>query len=145
MDDKLQSKQTMNLGTFEVTGTQLIVSDPGYELEWVKNDSLGIVLSNCQSGTWRAETIIKHFEPSGFRITSELRVIHASIQEPHLLKWEKQEGGIGVDSGQAGVFDLNHFRDDSLAPIDIKWTFHNEPASPEELWYSFCCELTNTP
>jgi hypothetical protein len=133
----------MNLGTFEVTGTQLVVSDPGYKLEWVKNDLLGIVLSNCQSGTWRAETSVKYFETGDYPLIYELQTIHMSTQGTQLLNWEQQDDGISVDSGQAGIFDLNHFRDDSLVPGDIKWTCNGGPAILEELWYSYCCELTD--
>lgn len=141
MNYKLQSKETVDLGTFELTGTQLVVSDPGYELAWVRNDPLGIILTDCLSGTWRAETVIKRFEGAKFPIILELRVFHSSIQDVQLLSWERQDDGISVDSGQAGVYDLNHFRDDSLVPKDIKWSYEGGPASPEELWYSYCCEL----
>ena len=145
MSHELQSKQTISLGTFESTGTHLVISDPGYELDWIRNSSLGIVLADCSSGMWKAETIIKYFDASNFPCTSELRAIHTSVRDSGLLNWEQQEGGISVDAGQAGIYDLNHFRDDSLVPRDIKWTFEDSgPASPDELWYSYCCELTGS-
>jgi hypothetical protein len=142
-DYKLESKTTIDLGTFEATGTQLVVSDPGYGLDTVKIPGLGVVLTNCQSGTWCGEVIIKHFNPPGFPLTSELRAIHSSVSNFTALKWERQRDGIGTDSGQAGVYDLAHFHDQSLVPQNIKWTVGQPgPADPKDLWYSYCCELT---
>src|SRR6266508_1274797 len=91
MNYKLQSKRTVSLGTFEATGTQLVVSDPGYDLDTVRVPSLGAVLSNCQSGTWRAEVVIKHFDPPGFPLTSELRAIHNRTTDPSALTMHRPE------------------------------------------------------
>lgn len=141
-DFKLQSKSTVSLGTFETTGTQLVVSDPGYDLKTVRD--FGAILKNCQSGTWQAEVIVKHFGPHDIPRASELRATHSSVADPSALKWERQRGGIGVDTAQAGVYDLAHFHDHSLVPRDIKWTVgRSGPAIPEDLWYSYCCELTS--
>jgi hypothetical protein len=143
MNYKLLSKRTVSLGTFEATGTQLVVSDPGYDLDTLRVPSLGAVLSNCQSGTWRAEVVLKHFDPPGFPLTSELRAIHNRTTDPSALKWEKQSNGISTDYAQAGIYDLAHFHDRSLVPPDIKWTIgQSGPADPDDLWYSYCCELT---
>jgi hypothetical protein len=104
---------------------------------------LGAVLTNCQTGTWRAEVIIKHFDPPGFSLTSELRAVHSSISDLGTLQWERQHDGIGTDTAQAGVYDVAHFHDHSLVPRDIKWTVgQSGPAIPDDLWYSYCCELT---
>lgn len=139
---RLQSKRTVSLGTFEATGPQLVVADPGYDLATVRIPGLGAVLTNCQSGTWRAEVIIKHFDPPGFSLTSELRAVHSSVLDLGALQWEPQRHGIGADTGQAGVYDLAHFHDHSLVPRDIKWTVgQSGPANPDDLWYSYCCEL----
>jgi hypothetical protein len=145
MNYKLQYKHTISLGAFEITGTQLIISDPGYDLDTVTVPGLGAVLNNCQSGTWQAEVVIKHFDPPGLSLTSELRTMHNRVTEPSVLIWEKQSDYIGVDYGQTGVYDLAHFHDHALVPPDIKWTFGQAtPADPDDLWYSYCCELTGS-
>jgi hypothetical protein len=140
---KLRSKRRVNLGTFTGTGAQLVVADPGYDLNTVRAGGLGVVLSNCQSGMWNAEVVIKDFESLPFPLTSELRVFHSTVANVAELKWEKQHGLIGTDYAQAGVYDLAHFHDHSLVPQDIKWTIGSSgPADPNDLWYSYCCELT---
>lgn len=143
MGYKLESECAVSLGTFETTGTKLIVSDPGYDLDTARD--FGAILTNCQSGTWQAEVIIKTFAPHSISQVFELRATHSSVEDPATLNWERQNRGIGVDTAQAGVYDLAHFHDHSLVPQDIKWTFRGgRPAIPEDLWYSYCCELTGS-
>jgi hypothetical protein len=109
LDYILQSKRTVSLGTFEATGSQLVVADPGYDLDTVRVPGLGAVLTNCQTGTWRAEVIIKHFDPPGFSLTSELRAVHSSISDLGTLQWERQHDGIGTDTAQAAFTTWHTF------------------------------------
>jgi len=139
----LQSKTNVFLGTFEVTSSNLVAGDPGYDLDTFKTPGLGALLTNCHSGTWNAQTVIKHFAPPAFSLTSELLAWHTNVTNPSTLKWQKQKGGIGVDGGQAGIFDLAHFSDQKIVPADVKWTQGKPgPIIPENLWYSLCCEVT---
>lgn len=139
----LRSKSTVPLGTFESTGSGLVVSDPVYRLDTARVPGLGAVLANCRTGTWRAEVVMKRFDAAGPPMASELRVVHGGIADAGLLKWEPQKDEIGADTGQVGVYDLAHFHDHSLVPPGIKWTVGGTgPAIPDDLWYSYCCELT---
>src|SRR5581483_11637394 len=136
---KLRSKRTVALGTFDVTTPKLIVADPGYDLDTAKTSGLGAVLENCKPGTWQAQVVVKEFNEPGFSLASELRVWNTNITDAALLKWEKQKGGVGVDSGQAGVYDAGHFHDPRLVPTNMNWTVGRPgPADPQDLWYSFC-------
>lgn len=135
----LQSKRAIALGEFEVGSGKLVVADPGYGLETAKTGH-GAILDGCRSGTWRAEVVVKHFGSPGFDIVSELYACHSSVTNAASLIWQKQSNMIGVDSGQAGVYDLTHFRDDSLISYGMRASM--APVDPESLWYSYCCHLT---
>ena len=85
------------LGTFEVTGDKLIVTDPCYTRD---TDCHGIV-SNVLPGTWQA-LIFTTTNTNGWgeRVT-ELQVRHSTAKVSHdnLAPFD-----VPVDSGQAGVF-----------------------------------------
>lgn len=140
---KLKSKRTVALGTFELTTSRLVVADPGYDVEEVKSQGLGTLLTNCRTGTWNAHVVIKEFDPLKFPLTAELQVWHTNEISPLALHWQRQKGSIAVDTGQAGVYDRAHFHDHGLVPANTKWTVGRPgPADPKDLWYSYCCELT---
>jgi hypothetical protein len=139
----LGSKSETQFGTFQVTSDILVVSDPGYDIETVELGS-GAMLRNPLKGRWRAHAVIAHFSSPSFSIVADLVVHHESVELTD-LSWEKGAGLVGVDAGMMGVYDLNRFHDHSVVPKDMRWTFgngKNQPAIPEDLWYSMCCELT---
>jgi hypothetical protein len=141
---QLVSKTNVLLGSFENTSSNLVVGDPGYDLDTIKVPGLGALLNNCRTGTWNAQGIYKNFEPpGGMGFTAELQVWHTNAAEPSKLKWQKQKDPIGVDTGRAGVFDLAHFRDAKIVPAETKWTV-NVPglADREGLWDLYCGEIT---
>jgi hypothetical protein len=140
----LVSKEVVELGQFECESGVLVASDPGYDLETVRRGN-GVVLSGCARGLWKCASIVKHFDHGRITIpyTSELRAVHESILSQDSLEWIEEHTAIGVDAGQAGIFDLPRFRDDSIIPRDFQWkAFGGKMASPEEPWYSYCCEIT---
>ena len=51
---------------------------------------------------------------------------------------EQQDNFVGVDSGQAGVFDAKYFEDDKLA----RQYQVEDPICPDQPWYSLCCDRT---
>jgi hypothetical protein len=54
------------------------------------------------------------------------------------LEWEELDIDVVVDSGQAGIFDLEHYFDDSVIEEEPKFDCdHNK-------WYRACCEQTLT-
>ena len=139
----LGSKSETQFGTFQVTGDTLVVSDPGYDLETVERGN-GAKLRDPLKGVWRAHAIIAHFSSPSFSLVADLVVYHESV-DPARLSWKKGAEIVGVDAGMMGVYDLQHFHDHSVVPKDTRWTFgdgKNQPADPEDLWYSMCCEIT---
>jgi hypothetical protein len=139
----LQSKSETQLGAFQVTSDTLVVLDPGYEIETVEI-GYGAKLRDPLKGRWRAHAVIAHFGSPSFSLVADLVVYHESV-DPTRLSWEKGTEIVGSGGGIIGIFDLKHFHDHSLVPKDMRWTFGNEknqPAIPENLWYSMCCELT---
>jgi len=84
-------------GTFKV-GEKLVVSDPCY----TRDTWCAIYNITCAPGTWVGKTLEGEASGWGHRVW-ELLAFHenASEQGP----WEKYEGEVGVDSGQAGIFN----------------------------------------
>jgi len=60
------------------------------------------------------------------------RVVVEHVEHAGAAGYQKLDFEVGVDSGQAGVFDLSHYWNDSVAP----------EVAPEEVWYSMCCAVT---
>ena len=125
----------IDLGSFEVVSGKMDVSDPCYEVDvWCRGE-----LENCKLGTWNASAIEKHMGSWGHRICKLIAVhedyIHASGMIREVAGFE-----VGVDSGQAGIFDASHYRDDSVVSNDgHKHLFEGEEFEP---WYDYCCDIT---
>ena len=128
------------VGDFELTGSNVVVMDPGYELDTASISGLGVQYSSVAIGTWKVEN---NFDESPEFSGPEMVASHSSISSADLgaLSWETHEHLIGGDFAMIGIYDLNHFRDESVIPADITWTFDGEPADPEDLWYSMNVEL----
>lgn len=129
------------LGSFELTGTVMRVSDPCYTRDvWCCG-----TVENCLPGTWDAAILTKDEGPWGNRITV-LSARHSSGPKHTAInramcngthRWETCEFEVGVDSGQAGIFDEAHYKDDSIFNSGL------QPKSDYgERWYSYCCDLT---
>lgn len=131
------------IGTFLADSGELIVADPGYTLDDVKEGgSLAGRVKRAKKGLWTLSIIYE--PPTGDdRRCAELLVKHESITTAKGLVKTRQKGLIGVDSGQAGVFDAVRFRDPNVVPKDQAWK--DKPMDADDLWYSLCCERTVEP
>jgi len=140
------------LGTFVVTSGKFVVSDPCYKRgTWCMG-----VLDNVRNGKWEAEAVRSNEGSWGERV-AEL-IAYTGRAPKRDAAWEKCEFEIGVDSGQAGIFDDAHYRVDedtkgykhtyreSHREADGTVVKADEPTviRPEEPWYSMCCDLTGT-
>lgn len=106
------------IGTFQCESGVLRVTDPCYS----KNTWCAGAVPNCRTGTWIAEIDRKDCGDWGNRI-SRLTVTH----ELGGVGADEDAGfEVGVDSGQAGVFDDRHYP--------------NDPATTA--FYDQCCRLT---
>ena len=124
------------------------MSDPGYDNDtWcagvVKNCLPGIwegYLSQSDEGEWgmRVSMVVARHKDCSTRISAcdLLRTDEEKIYWDS--PWKLVDFEIGVDSGQAGIFDENMFRNEAQFtsfPRDLGWECDSK-------WYANCCALT---
>lgn len=81
---------------------KVMISDPCYDLDiWCQG-----VLENVKPGTWHTKAENLNVNCWGDRC-SALIAWHEDVEEPK--DFEKTDIRVGVDSGQAGIYDYNHF------------------------------------
>lgn len=132
------------VGSFQVENG-LIISDPSYNFDLTKYGT-GFKIQDyfskdkVMTGEW--DSYVEYDEESG-RVAM-LRALNSDITYRELdeLKWEACDGFIGVDTGQAGIYDSKYFKDDSIVgdyPLAEYITNIDEKG---EKWYSMCCQQT---
>ncbi len=136
------------LGTFELTGTELRVSDPCYD----KDTWCAGVIHDMAPGIYEAYKAMVDDEFWGRRVAI-LAVRHAELgpeikaaNECHVDEdngvviwghgWAREAITVGVDSGQCGLYDEAHFRDEDAIPELKNQSFDDSK------WDSLCCDLT---
>ena len=118
----------VDLGIFEVESGKLVISDPCYARgTWCQGE-----LKDVQNGKWKAK-VIKSDEGSWGNRCAELIAEHPDAINASRF-WDKENIDVGVDSGQAGIFDSDHFECDSDAG--------NPKHDFGEPWYNMCCDIT---
>lgn len=125
----------IQLGDFEVKSGQLVVADPCYELD--TNIIIMGVLEAVLNGTWASE-VEKVEIPDWGEANAKLTAYHHSAAEQGaFLEWIKCPFVAGVDSGQAGIFDIQKYRiPDADATLDSSDT--------DTKWYYACCDITES-
>ena len=118
------------IGEFDVVSGAVRVTDPCYDPDVWCSGSVPAV-----NGRWVAK--VERYEDRmwGDRIA---RLVVEHVDFIGAAQYEKLGFEVGVDSGQAGVFDLSHYQDHDVAlenPL-------KEPLLPEDPWYSMCCAVT---
>lgn len=119
------------LGEFECVSGTLRVSDPCYEdlKTWCSGQLL-----KCKIGKWKAFVQYSNEDDWGLRVC---KLMISSMYNFEIIPpLHRTNFQVGVDSGQAGFFDLKHFNDSSIAVL----TEH--PLTGENAWYDMCCEKT---
>jgi len=123
-------KNMEKIGSFKILSSKVIISDPCYDI-----GSIGMIeKKNIKKGDWVA---YKGLVEGESKIISDLYAVHKDFLTTY-INWEYDLEDIRyiyVDSGQAGIFDISHFKDSSVV---------NEKADfiPEEPWYSMCANRT---
>lgn len=129
------------LGTFELTGTVLRISDPCYD----RNVWCCGTIEDCMPGTWEAAILTKDEGVWGERV-SVLTARHVTGPKHTAINqavcngtgtWHSCDFDVGVDSGQAGIFDDAHYQDNTVFEPGTEC---NQDFG--DLWYSYCCSLT---
>lgn len=127
---KQKKIKIITLGTFEVTSDKLVISDPCYDLgTWC----MGTV-PNVKPGLWTATIGIADTGEFGERIAF-LAVFHQDSPPIQKLKACPASFDVGVDSGQAGIFDYNHFHDEEVIEDQELTDFGSR-------WFTYCCYQT---
>ncbi len=123
-------------------GEEVIVTDPCYTIPtWCQK-----IVNKVKPGEYR--TFCKKHDAEGWgNRVSMLMAVHTD-HEDSILKWklEGTRGIIGVDSGQAGIFDIKSYRvnPDNVEMGDGDVSFFGTIAddSDEEQWYTRICSHT---
>ncbi|WP_106768784.1 DUF4241 domain-containing protein [Paenibacillus faecalis] len=124
----------IQLGKFEVESGRLVVADPCYEL----NTSIIMgVLETVLNGTWLGEVEKVEVRDWG-EANAKLTACHHSVAERETyLEWIKCPFIVGVDSGQAGIFDIQKYR---IPDTDAS----QESPNSDPQWYDTCCDITES-
>lgn len=145
---------------FLISSGKVVVTDPCYDKDTWCNKKL----DNVAKGWWCANVtqakvngfgnriceieaeLVKR--PSNYSINKKEGVL---IHTERILKdiqnkddeWELVDCGIGVDSGQAGFFDLEHFKEEGIVPEELKKSINKLGfIEPNEQWYGMSCVKT---
>jgi hypothetical protein len=122
-------------------GNKVVVSDPCYTIPtWCQ-----IIVDDVLPGYYQPSICRNDLDGWGNRI-SGLSCIHEDYigKEGELkLTWVEHPGIVGVDSGQAGVFSMESYRNDEMVgeePVfDFGDSFDREIG---DVWYRMCAHKT---
>lgn len=122
--------EQIKIGEFEVTDNVLVISDPCYEPgTWCMGHILDV-----RTGIWTAQIGICQDKTWGERV-AYLAAYHKDCPDKTLLAKHEAHFEVGVDSGQAGIFDCAHYQDQAVAPDVPNFI-------GEDRWYNACCHQT---
>jgi hypothetical protein len=127
------------LGSFELKGNQLIVSDPCYPVEdaFDESDILSWVLEPAKSGEWESTV----FFTEDFTIT-KLMVCHRDVELGS--EWIETGKNIGVDSAMAGIFDASVFGRDEAISYEVKNIYEIDMDEEGMKYYVACSDIIAT-
>jgi hypothetical protein len=115
---------------------EVMVSDPCYSIgTWCQHK-----LKNVLPGEYKTFTL--EIQEYGTRI-SVLQAIHKDYLDTD-LKWRQESDQIGVDSGQAGIFSIESYRNDEVEierPV-LSQDFCLTKDEPGDTWYESMCHFT---
>ncbi|MGG3625527.1 SMI1/KNR4 family protein [Bacillus gobiensis] len=109
---KANDSKPNSIGTFTVECGKLIVTDPCYEVD-EEDDEMQIILSNVKNGYWTASISYTQEE-----VVESLLVFYGDKKPSG--KWHDCDKLIGVDSAQAGIFDLAQFGRDEAIQYEVE-------------------------
>jgi len=126
----MRDYNSSNIGSFKVNSGKLMVSDPCYAVgSWGQG-----IVEKVKNGKWNARVLTSNEGSWGKRVAVLIAAVDGFMPKYEAYDWEAQKFEVGVDSGQASIFDLAEFHseDDN----------YNNPES----FYAKCCACTlNTP
>ena len=115
---------------FIALGDKIMVSDPCYGMNtWCQG-----VIDNVLKGNYKCTVETSDEGEWGNRV-SAIQVVHEDYVKKS-LEYSKENFEVGVDSGQAGIFDYEYYK-----------KYHSDSSEIEHVnkaWYWEICELTVT-
>lgn len=121
-------------------GKEVMVSDPCYtDPTWCQHK-----LKNVLPGEYSVYNKKHDAGDWGIR-NSMLLAVHSDYKNEDLRWKECVAASIGVDSGQAGIFDLPYYRKDSVfenEESNFLKEFRNYNSEEGDVWYSHMCDRT---
>lgn len=119
------------LGSFEQSSNKMIATDPCYD-RGVSND-IRVIIDGVKPGKWCASVLRGEFSSWGERI-AELQVLYEDVSTENAdnAAWMRcSDNMVGVDSGQAGLFDESKYPYDNLGEY-----------GDDESFYGRACNIT---
>jgi len=125
------------LGSFQMTSSTARISDPCYTIDTKCAGTIGLVMR----GEWIAQ-VIKSYEGEWGNRCAYLIAHHVNTPTPTEcdMRWRMQNIDVGVDSGQAGIFDNIYYKDDNI--VNGIERISDEIICEDDPWYSICCDRT---
>ncbi|MDQ0857887.1 SMI1/KNR4 family protein [Bacillus sp. V2I10] len=120
------------VGAFTVESGELIVTDPCYQVD--DENEMQIILSNVKKGNWTTSISYSNEE-----VVKNLLVFYGENKPSG--KWHDYDKLIGVDSAQAGIFDLEAFGRDDAIQFELKNVNDIEIAEDGLKYYVACCDI----
>jgi hypothetical protein len=126
---------------FEITSGAMVCSDPCYTTDiWCMS-----IVNNVRKGTWLAHSNIETVGAWGER-NVDLTIHHADHKIDESA-WKEIPGTFGVDSGQFGFFDRDHYRIAASVKDMPKYDFGGDFLTDDsdrdaDVWYHACCKIT---
>jgi len=129
---------------FEIVSGKMVISDPCYTIPtWCQG-----VVERVKNGTWVAD--VEKVESWGERVSVLFALNKEALRENPILQdtlrngWGKQLNfDFGVDSGQLGFFDFEHYRNDNSAKNLAKCDFGDDfDIDAGDIWYRAVCNIT---
>lgn len=119
----------VNIGSFEVVSGICRISDPCYDVDtWCAGE-----VSNVKIGRWDAQVF-------GSERCESLVASYNGRIFTNDNRWKKLDIDVGVDSGQAGIFDSRFYKDDKS--IQDTKRESQQIICGDDPWYSMCCDRT---
>jgi hypothetical protein len=109
---------------------KVVVSDPCYEVD----NGWNMTLNRVKEGEYIVDIRMKNNR------VSSIALRHIDHED---CKINQPKGGIGVDSGQVGIFSYDTYRNDSIfADQDSDFAAKEDCVEDGDLWYGFMCDFT---
>lgn len=121
-------------------GPEVIVSDPCYTIPtWCQAR-----VTDVLEGMYKTNVFKMYDHDWGTRCSYLVAIHQNYCHQDEKFKWTEYPATIGVDSGQAGIFSKESYRNDDhqidIEPYDFRGNF--DDSDPGEIWYRKMCSMT---